>query len=301
MNSTHDLLVGKIRDALMHAATHLEPELEERLVTMERQTRSLLQQIPLADERYAAYETSCEVLSMIRENLQIAHETHLPMCQDTGMVVAFVDYGPKTPYSLQELESALNEGITQAVKDGSFRNSVVQDPLFERKNTGTNLPPVIHWNPRKEEGTTIHFLLKGFGSENCSSLTMLNPTAQPSDVVNTVVARVAEAGGKPCPPIVVGVGLGGTAERAGLLAKRALCRPVGTSHPENRYAALERDIEAGIQTLNIGPGGFGGPLTALGVAIEYEPTHIAGLPVAVAISCWADRKARIDIGGGEYA
>lgn len=292
-------IIREVKQALLHAGTHLEEDLTYRLQQMEQQTESLLNSLEHDDDRIPSYTTSLEVLRMIGRNLQLSDETNLPMCQDTGMVVFFVEMGFDLLLSMHEIEDALHEAVRQAVEEGNFRNSVVQDPVFDRTNTGTNLPPVIHWFPKQGSGLTIRVMLKGFGSENCSAMRMLNPTAGAEAVLETVVSLVKEAGGKPCPPIVVGIGIGGTAERSGQLAKKALFRPVGEPHRESRYADLEQQIERKIQDLHIGPGGFGGPLTALGVAIEYEPTHIAGLPVSVAISCWADRKGVVEF-EGEY-
>ena len=301
MIQTYEEVRSAVADALLYASVHLEPDMVRALQEMEGKTEEALRALDRKDVRYESFAASLEVLVMIRKNLQLAAEKGLPMCQDTGMIIAFVSMGSDSPFSMHQLQEAIIEGASEAVKKGYFRESVVAEPLFDRCNTGTNLPPVIHWFPKEGSGVTMQFMLKGFGSENCSSLTMLNPTADEDTVVRTVVERVREAGGKPCPPIVVGVGLGGTAERAAQLAKKALFRPVGAAHPESRYGELERKIEQAIQQLSIGPGGFGGPLTALGVSVEYEPTHIAGLPIAVAISCWADRKAVVAIEGANHA
>lgn len=298
---TIEYVQHKVRDALLHAATHLEPSLVSKLEAMEEQTNLELRRLSDDDPRRDSYAASADVLAMIRENLELSGKTRLPMCQDTGMVVFFVEMGPKAPFGMHMIEQILHRSVQEAVKIGNFRNSVVFEPLFERKNTGTNLPPVIHWFTKPTGGITIRAMLKGFGSENCSSLHMLNPTAQEEQVLEAVVRAVQSAGGKPCPPIVVGVGLGGTAERADQLSKRALCRPVGEPHPDPRYAALEQRMERAVNDTHVGPGGFGGPFTALAVAVEYEPTHIAGLPLAISISCWADRKAVVEIEGGEHA
>lgn len=297
MDHSKEGLTGTIREALLHAATHLEPSLMLRLDWMYKETMSAAKLLGSDDPRQARYEASLEVLEMIRENLAIADATGLPMCQDTGMVVAFVEMGPEVNLSMQEVGEALDTGIALAVRDGFFRNSVVLDPVFDRENTRTNLPAVIHWFPKACGGLTIRMMLKGFGSENCSALAMLNPTAGMETVISTILEMVRNAGGKPCPPIVLGVGLGGTAERALLLSKKALLREVGSVNPDPRYAKLEQQLFDSIQDLHIGPGGFGGPLTALAVAVEYEPTHIAGLPVGVSISCWADRTAVVQWGG----
>ena len=293
MNQKVQDAIRNVQHALMHAATHIEPELVVRIQAMERQTRQLMDELRSDDTRRDAYAASADVLAMILKNIGIADETHLPLCQDTGMVVASVSVGPKAPFTMQEIEQVITEGAREAALAGNFRNSVVQDPVFDRKNTQNNLPPIIHWQPSESPGIVIDIMLKGFGSENCSSLDMLNPTAQVEDIIEVVKSRVIAAGGKPCPPIVVGIGLGGTSERALQLSKQALLRPVGVSHQDPRYAALENRIEAALQHTHVGPGGMGGPLTTLGVAVEYESTHIAGLPVGISISCWADRKTRI--------
>jgi fumarate hydratase subunit alpha len=291
-------LVDKIRQTLLEAAIHLEDGLMERLEWMRFE---LSQKLPsLAPQQVASYQASIEVLEMIQANLKLSEENKIPMCQDTGMIVAFVEVGSDVPLSMQAIEEAIYEGSELAIKEGFFRNSVVEEPVFERINTRTNLPPIIYWSTSKERHLKISLLLKGFGSENCSGLARLNPTSGPQGVVKAVAEMVQRAGGKPCPPIVVGVGLGGTAERAGYLSKKALLRPVNSVHPDGRFAQLEREILDAIQALEIGPGGFGGHLTALGVAVEYEPTHIAGLPVAASISCWADRKGEF-IWEGPYA
>lgn len=293
MNQRLQDAIRSVRDALMHAATHIEPELVARIVAMEQETRRQLEDRSLEDSRRNAYGASADVLTMILKNITIADETHLPLCQDTGMVIAFVSIGPHATFTMDEVQYIISEGAKEAAIQGNFRNSVVQEPLFDRKNTGNNLPPIIHWQQSKRPGIIIDMMLKGFGSENCSSLDMLNPTARVEDIVHVVKNRVIAAGGKPCPPIVVGVGLGGSAERALQLSKLALLRPVGVPHQDPRYAALERQIEKAIQHTHVGPGGLGGPLTTLGVAVAYEPTHIAGLPVGISISCWADRKAQV--------
>ncbi|MDD3941973.1 MAG: fumarate hydratase [Sphaerochaetaceae bacterium] len=290
-------LARQIADALIDASRHLESSLITRMKHMADVTERELLSLTTGDARRNRYEASLEVLRMIMENLGTADHREIPMCQDTGMVVAFVAAGPGIQVDMARLSKTIDQGISMAAREGCFRNSVVADPVFERHNTGTNLPPVIHWLPTDEPGLTIRFMLKGFGSENCTALAMLNPTAGSDGVVATVADMVRKAGGKPCPPIVVGVGIGGTAERALLLSKIALLRPTGEAHPDPRYAALEQEIERAVQALGIGPGGFGGPLTALGVAVEHEQTHIAGLPVAVSISCWADRKAAVVLGG----
>jgi len=238
------------------------------------------------------------VLSMIRKNIEQAESSGLPLCQDTGMVILFADIGAERedlPQLLPSLESTLCEAVKQAYRDGYFRMSVVDEPVFSRKNTGTNLPPVIHYSLVPGSSIRISGMLKGFGSENCSYLYMLNPTAGADGVVQAVRDAVSQAGGKPCPPVVLGIGIGGTSEKALLLSKRALLRDIGSRNPDDRYAELELQIADAVNQLGIGPGGLGGPLTAMDAFIEQVPTHIAGMPVGISISCWADRKFTVEI------
>lgn len=231
------------------------------------------------------------LLSAIQKNLRLAQEHRLPMCQDTGMVLVFLDIGEEICVPLGDLKRSIEYGIEHAYRDGSFRKSVIAEPVYDRSNTGTNLPAVFSIEIVPGDEITVHLLLKGFGSENCSGLCMINPTAGEPGVIEAVCSIVRSAGGKPCPPIFVGVGIGGTSERAALLSKRALLRDIGSRNADPRYARLEEKLFESIDALSIGPGGFGGAATALGVAVEQEATHIAGMPVAVSINCWADRKA----------
>ncbi|NCC66091.1 MAG: fumarate hydratase [Spirochaetia bacterium] len=273
----------------MRLATNISTALQKAVVCLDE---DVLYCIMKARETETS-PSSLAVLDAIIQNLDVAKAQQLPMCQDTGMFLVFVDVGRACTLSLGDIEDAINEGCKDAVEKAYFRRSVVNEPLFERRNTETNLPPVIWWNLVEGSALTIRILLKGFGSENTSSVRMLNPTASTDDVVSSVKQIVALAGAKPCPPIFVGVGLGGSMDRAAYLSKRALLRNVDEPHSDTRYAALEKQILDELQTLNIGSGGLGGGITALHVAIETEPTHIAGLPLAVSINCWADRKAVI--------
>jgi len=244
----------------------------------------------------AAESRGSSVMRKILENLDAAESMNIPMCQDTGMVMVFADIGTEAPVALSDIDTAINSGIETAYKDGFFRKSVVLNPVFNRKNTGNNLPAVIYHKLVPGNKLTLQIMLKGFGSENCSGLAMLNPTAGIQGVIDAVAKIVSDAGGKPCPPIIAGVGIGGTADRAMQLSKRALLRDVADEHPESDYADLERLILDRLNGLNIGPGGLGGATTAMAVKIEAESTHIAGMPVGVSISCWADRKCRIILG-----
>ncbi len=279
-------LAERIRDALMHAVVELDEDVLDSIKRAYGQ-----------EER----EPAKAVLDAILKNLELAKETGLPMCQDTGLLLVFADVGRTCPLSLGSIEASIMEGCETAVQQAYFRRSIVAEPVFDRTNTQNNLPPAIWWNLVEGSGLTLRILLKGFGSENCSSVRMLNPTGGKEAVVEAVRQIVQKAGGKPCPPIFVGVGLGGTMDRAAYLSKRALLRDVRLANSDARYAALEQEILASIQTLGIGSGGLGGTITALHVAIEQESTHIAGLPLAVSINCWADRKATITWKEGEDA
>lgn len=234
---------------------------------------------------------ACFVLDSILENADIAARDRLPMCQDTGFVLVFVEQGHQVRVNGEPLDRIIHRAIGDAYRDGLFRNSVVGDPLNNRTNTGTNLPPAIHYDHVDGDHLTIGCLAKGFGSENYSQTRMLKPTAGPDAVVQTVVETMERAGGNCCPPVVLGVGIGGTMDWAARLSKKALLRDLSDHHRDPYYRALEERIADAVNALGIGAGGLGGTTTALGVHIETYPTHIAGLPVAVSVNCWAERKA----------
>ena len=231
------------------------------------------------------------VLEAIEENIRISSETGLPLCQDTGMFWCLASIGRESGVPLGRVEDAIIEGAGMAAVDGFYRKSVVSDPVYSRVNTGTNLPPVIVYESVPGSEVVLRFLLKGFGSENCSGVRMLNPTAGEDGVVAAVVDIMREAGGKPCPPAFIGVGIGGTMDRAAVLSKKAFFQPSD--------AALASRILEEVNKLGIGPGGLGGHFTALSVSVLEEPTHIAGLPVAVTVNCWAERMAEIVFREGE--
>ena len=295
-------ITRRVSEGLLHAATHVEDALVKYLhlaLAEEKHALGKIKGRSDAQEEKAGWkiEASIHVLQMILENLEVADRTALPLCQDTGMVVGTIEMGPSCILGMHAIEAAINAGIENAVTTGYFRRSVVADPLYDRINTGTNLPAIFHWRTMEKGELVVSLMLKGFGSENCGGVVMLAPTAGEEGVVEAVVDIVRKAGGKPCPPIVLGVGIGGTMDQAAVLSKQALFRNVGVHHADPRYAALERRIKEKTQRLGIGAGGFGGTITALSVAIEAVPTHIAGLPVAVSISCWADRKTILVFGG----
>ena len=228
-----------------------------------------------------------EILERIVENYQIADKNDAPICQDTGVACVFLDIGQDV-HIVGNLEEAIHEGVRQGYSEGYLRKSVVGDPL-ERVNTRDNTPAFIYYNIVPGDKLEITVAPKGFGSENMSAIKMLRPSDGVQGVKNFVIQTVENAGPNPCPPIVVGVGIGGTFDKAALLAKKALMRPVDTSNPKPLYANLEKELLEEINALGIGPQGFGGATTALAVNIETFPTHIAGLPVAVNINCHVTR------------
>ena len=227
------------------------------------------------------------ILDQIIENYQIADQNNVPVCQDTGMACVFVDVGQDVHVE-GSLEDAIHEGVKQGYAEGYLRKSVVRDPL-DRVNTGDNTPAMIYYNLVPGDQIKITVAPKGFGSENMSQIKMLKPSDGLQGVKDFVLKVVEEAGPNPCPPIVVGVGIGGTFDKAAFLAKKALLRPVDSHHEDPFYAALEDELLEKINALGIGPQGFGGKTTALKVNIEKMPTHIAGLPVAVNINCHVTR------------
>ncbi len=223
-------------------------------------------------------------------NLDAARETGLPICQDTGMAVIFMQIGQDVHITGGDLREAVNKGVAAGYLEGYLRCSVVGDPL-ERVNTGNNTPAVLHLDIVPGEQIRIDVCPKGFGSENMSRLAMLKPADGVEGVKKFIIDTVAAAGANPCPPIVVGVGIGGTFDKVAALAKHALLRPIDQPNPDPYYAALEAELLEEINRLGIGPQGFGGRTTALGLCIETMPTHVAGLPVAVNISCHVTRRA----------
>ena len=227
------------------------------------------------------------ILDQIIENYRIADAHNVPVCQDTGMACVFIDVGQDVHIE-GSVEEAIHEGVRQGYADGYLRKSVVRDPL-DRVNTGDNTPAMIYYQLVPGDQVKITVAPKGFGSENMSQIKMLKPSDGVEGLKDFVVRVVEEAGPNPCPPIVVGVGVGGTFDKAALLAKKALLRPVDERNPSPFYAALEEELLAHINRLGIGPQGFGGKTTALAVSILSCPTHIAGLPVAVNINCHVTR------------
>ena len=229
-----------------------------------------------------------QILEQLQENLKIAGEDMIPICQDTGMAVIFMEVGQEVHFEGGSLEDAINEGVRRGYVDGFLRKSVVGDPII-RENTKDNTPAVIHYSIVPGEQVKITLAPKGFGSENMSRVFMLKPADGIEGVKNAVLTAVKDAGPNACPPMVIGVGVGGTFEKCALLAKKALTREVG-SHSEIPYVKeLEEELLNKINGLGIGPGGLGGTTTALAVNVETYPTHIAGLPVGINICCHVNR------------
>ncbi|MBQ0078968.1 MAG: fumarate hydratase [Eubacterium sp.] len=229
-----------------------------------------------------------QMLESIQENIAIAEEGIFPLCQDTGMACVFLEIGQDVHLIDGNLEDAINEGVRRGYGDGYLRKSIVRDPL-DRVNTGDNTPAYIHYEIVPGDKVTITVAPKGFGSENMSKIKMLPPAAGENGVKDFVVEVAEMAGANPCPPIVVGVGIGGTFDKAALMAKKALLKPLDKPNESPYYDAMEKELLDRINALGIGPQGFGGKTTALAVNIITAPTHIAGLPVAVNVNCHVSR------------
>ena len=235
-----------------------------------------------------------QVLTTLLDNAEIARELMIPICQDTGLAVVFVEIGQEVHLTGGSLEEAINAGVAKGYTEGFLRKSVVRDPL-DRENTGDNTPAVIHYQIVPGDRLKLTVAPKGFGSENMSALKMLKPSQGLAGIKKLVLDTVCAGGPNPCPPIIVGVGVGGSMEKAALLAKQSLLRPVGSPNPDPAWGRIEDELLAEINQLDIGPAGFGGRTTALAVHISPYATHIAGLPVAVNIGCHFTRHAEIII------
>ncbi|NLY53884.1 MAG: fumarate hydratase [Firmicutes bacterium] len=275
-----EVIKDKVRDLFLQASSFIGDDLYNKL-----------------KERYEAEESPVgkSVLRQIIENNDIAAREQLAICQDTGMAVLFIELGQEVMIVDGDLNEAINQGVREAYVGGYLRKSIVDDPIFERKNTQDNTPAVTYIDIVPGDQVKITVTAKGFGSENMSRIKMLRPADGVAGVRDFVIQTAVEAGPNPCPPIIVGVGVGGTMEKAAMLSKKALLRRVGEHNANPNYAKLEAEILDEINKSGIGPAGLGGRTTALAVNIEYFPTHIAGLPVAVNICCHASRHAEIII------
>ena len=276
---TYDQIVSAVRSLCITANTRLSEDLC-RAIRAARETE--------------ASPVGQAILGDLEENFTFAGARGLPICQDTGMAVVFARLGQDVRVTGGLLGAAVNEGVAKGYVEGHLRCSVVSDPL-RRENTGDNPPAVLHLELVPGDRLELTVAPKGFGSENMTSLRMFTPSATREDIVDFIVASVERAGSNPCPPVVVGVGLGGTSEVAALLAKRSLLRPVDQRSPDPFYAGMEAEALERINALGIGPQGLGGSTTALSVAITPYPTHIAGLPCAVNLGCHVTRHASLTL------
>lgn len=270
-----DLVTDSIREMCIEANHFLSRDMRQALDNAAQAERS-----PLGRQ----------ILEQLQENLQIAGEDMIPICQDTGMTVVFIEVGQEVHFEGGSLEEAIHEGVRWGYRDGYLRKSVVKDPLI-RENTRDNTPAIIHYEIKPGDRVRITVAPKGFGSENMSRVFMLKPADGIEGVKNAILTAVKDAGPNACPPMVVGVGIGGTFEKCAIMAKQALTREVGEHSSVPYVREMEEELLATINGLGIGPGGLGGTTTALAVNINTYPTHIAGLPVAVNICCHVNRHA----------
>jgi len=274
MRNLHtDEIIKNIKEMCIEANLKLASDVEKRVRGAFDQETSLLGK---------------QILGQLSENLDIAAEEQIPICQDTGMAIIFIKLGQEVHIEGLNLEDAINEGIRRGYEEGYLRKSVVSDPLI-RVNTKDNTPGIIHYEIVPGDNLEITVAPKGFGSENMSRVYMLKPSDGVEGVKQAVIETVKLAGPNACPPVIVGVGIGGSFEKCALLAKKALARSMDKPSPLDHIYKLEQELLTEINQLRIGPGGFGGKMTALGVNIETYPTHIAGLPVAINICCHVNR------------
>jgi len=267
-----------VRDLCIDANTHLGEDVLEAFA------KAIDQEVS---------PTGKDILKKLVENAGIAKAEEIPICQDTGFAVVFVELGQEVHLVGGDLKEAINEGVRQGYQEGYLRKSVCHP--FTRKNTGDNTPAVIHFDIVPGDGVKLIVAPKGGGSENMSRVTMLTPAVGVQGVKDFVVQRVKESGANPCPPTIVGVGIGGTFETAALLAKKALLRPLGSENPSGELATLERELYQEINELGVGPQGLGGRITSLAVHVNMMESHIASLPVAVNIQCHAARHKEVQL------
>lgn len=266
------VITQTVRDLCIDTNIQMPKDLEKKIIDSQKQEEN---------------ELGREILADLCENMTAARDMNLPICQDTGMAVILADVGQEI-YIDGDFEAAIHAGVKAGYTEGLLRASVVGDPL-RRENTGDNTPAIIHTRLVPGDQMKLTVAPKGFGSENMSALKMMNPSAQKKDIIKFVTNTVVSAGSNPCPPVVVGVGIGGDFEFCALLAKRALCRSVSAENPDPYYREMEKEMLIALNQTGIGPQGFGGRVTALRVMIEVYPTHIAGLPVAVNMGCHVTR------------
>jgi len=271
-------IISSVKKLSIEANFYLGEDVIERIKTMKEKEES---------------ETSVEVLNILLENYELAAKEKMPICQDTGVAVVFIELGQEIHISGGDFYEAVNEGVRQGYKEGYLRKSMVDDPVIQRKNTTDNTPAIIYTDIVSGDKLKITLAPKGGGSENMSEVKMMQASDGLEGVINFIVDRVRRSGGNPCPPIIVGVGLGGNFEQSALLAKKSLLRNLNTPNPDPKWDKVENDILAMINDLGIGPQGLGGRTTALAVHILTKPCHIASMPVAVNIQCHAARHKSI--------
>ncbi|HDL02753.1 MAG: fumarate hydratase [Candidatus Zixiibacteriota bacterium] len=272
-----DTITDAVRQIVMDAATDLGDDVVAALKAAKKVEKS---------------PVGLDILNQIIDNAKIARDEKAPMCQDTGYAVLFVELGQDVHITGGDFEEAINEGVRRGYKDGYLRKSVLGDPI-ERKNTGDNTPAIIHTQIVPGDKMKITIAPKGGGSENMSEVKMMKPSDGIEGVKSFVLDRVLRSGGNPCPPVIIGVGIGGTFEKCAMLAKKSLLRGVGDRHPNKFYADLELELLEKINKLGVGPQGLGGTTTALDVHVEVHPCHIASLPVAVNTQCHAARHKEV--------
>ena len=266
----------KVKELFLKANYHLDQELMHRLEeALEEETSPI----------------GKSVLQMIIKNNQIASSEEIAICQDTGLAVLFITLGQEVSITGGNFTEAINQGVKEAYQEGYLRKSVVDDPVFERKNTKTNTPAIIYIDIGLGDKIKFTVMPKGFGSENMSAIAMLKPADGVEGIMNFVLETVKKAGPNPCPPTIIGVGIGGTIDKAMVIAKKAITRKMGEPNKNEKYSAMEKEALEKINNLGIGPAGLGGRTTTLAVNIDYLPTHIAGMPVAINVCCHAARHA----------
>jgi len=275
-----EIITEKIKEMFIQTSYFLPQDVKEAVMSARDREEDMLAR---------------DTLSCLLENYRIAGEGVFPICQDTGIAVIFLEIGQEVVLTGGYINDAVNEGVKQAYEEAYLRKSVVGDPLFVRKNTGTNTPAIIHTEIVPGKTLKITVAPKGGGSENMSAIAMLKPADGVEKVKEFVLETVRKAGSNPCPPVIVGIGIGGNFEYSALLSKKALLRDLSDHHPEKQWSDLENDLLLEINNLGIGPQGFGGNTTALAVKIEHTACHFASLPVAVNLQCHAARHATVEI------
>ncbi|MCR2032142.1 fumarate hydratase [Anaerofustis stercorihominis] len=274
-----NLVKKTVKELILKANVFLSPDIKNELIKKEKEEKS---------------EIGKGLLNVINENIEVAASENCPICQDTGMCIVFLEVGQDVIFKGNYIYDEINEAIREAYDEGYFRKSVVGCPL-RRENTKDNTPGIIYYNIVKGDKVSIKVMPKGFGSENCGATKMLKPADGYDGVIEFILDTVKNAGSKPCPPMIIGVGIGGTMEKSAIMAKEALLLDINHKNTDPYYAEMEKELYKKINNLGIGPGGLGGTTTALGVNILTYPTHIAGLPVSVNIGCHVSRHTQMEI------